>query len=75
MTKRLHFRDNKLIGIDSGQPVVVTGGQVTIEIEASVMGADEIVEIDIDEKEFKKNFDKVTLSPKKEILIDGKKSS
>ena len=73
MTKRLHFKNKKLIGIDSGETAIATDGQATIEIKASIIGADEIVEITTDEEEIKKNFDKVTLSSKKEILIDGKK--
>ena len=73
MKKRLHFKNKKLIGIDSGEPAIAIDGQATIEIKASIIGADEIVETTTDEEEIKKNFDKVTLSSKKEILIDGKK--
>ena len=72
MTKRLHFKNKKLIGMDSGKPTITTDGQATIEVEVSVIGADEIIEIITGEEEIEKNFDKVTLSPKKEILIDGK---
>ena len=73
MKKRLHFKNKKLIGIDSGESVITTDGQATIEIEVSVIGADEIIVITTGEEEIEKNFDKVTLSSNKEILIDGKK--
>ena len=71
--KRLHFRNKKLIGIDSGKPIISVDGQTITGVEITVVGADEIIETTVDEEEVKKNFDKVTLSPNKEILIDGKK--
>lgn len=73
MKKRLHFKNKKLIGIDSGEPAIAIDGQATIEIKASIVGADEIIVITTGEEEIEKNFDKVTLSSKKEILVDGKK--
>lgn len=71
--KRLHFKNKKLIGIDSGEPVTSIDGQTITGVEVTVVGADEIIEATIDEEEIKKNFDKVTLSSNKEILVDGKK--
>ena len=71
--KRLHFKNKKLIGMDSGKPVISIEGQTTTGVEVIVVGADEIVETLIDEEEIKKNFDKITLSKDKEILLDGQK--
>ena len=72
MSKRLHFKNQKLIGIDSGKPAISTDAFSITTVEIKIAGADEIVETTIDEEEIKKNFDKITLSKDKKILIDGK---
>lgn len=71
--KRLHFKNNKLIGIDTAEPTISVEGPRVTEVHITIAGADEIIEMTTDDKEIQDNFDKVTLSPNKEVLIKGKK--
>ena len=73
--KRLHFKNKKLIGIDTAEPVISVAGPSVTGVHITIQGADEIIEMNVNDKEMLANFDEVTLSDKKEILIAGKKPS